>query len=54
MKKRKGSGILERLSSVVQVIAVIAFIAFLASGGWTIALGIAFVYLVARWILFGK
>ena len=54
MKKRQGSGILERLSVVVQVISTIAFIAFLVSGGWPIALGIAFVYLVAKWILFGK
>ena len=45
---------LERLSLVVKVIAVLAFLAFLVSGGWPIALGVALVYLVAKWILFGK
>ena len=54
MKKRKGSGILERLSLVAQCIVVIAFIAFLASGGWPTALGIGLVYAIVKWIIFGE
>ena len=54
MKKRKGSGILDRLSAVATFVAIMAVIVFLFSGGWPIALGIGLVYAVVKWIIFGE
>ncbi len=54
MKKHKGSGILDRLSSVAIFLVIVAIIVFLFSGGLPVVIGLGLVYAVVKWIIFGK